>query len=223
MSEHPTESWSAWLDGDLPVGEAASIAAHVAACVPCAAVLADLKRIVAMAGGLPDQAPAADLWPAIAPRLRRAEVIPLAPRRSARRFAFTLPQLAAAAVALILLSVGATWFVRSGQYEAGDAPGMAEGGGTPVEIMPVTEREGEYGTALAELQQAFEAAREELDPVTVRTVETNLAIIDQAIEQTRAALAADPNSLYLHTHLAETRQRKLDVLRNATTLAQTSI
>jgi hypothetical protein len=49
-------------------------------------------------------------------------------------------------------------------------------------------------------------------------LETNLQAIDRAIEQCRAALAADPGSVYLSTHLANAQRRKLTLLRRATAL-----
>ena len=49
-------------------------------------------------------------------------------------------------------------------------------------------------------------------------LEANLEAIDRAIAQCREALLADPSSVYLNTYLAETRRRKLELLRRATAL-----
>jgi len=49
-------------------------------------------------------------------------------------------------------------------------------------------------------------------------IERNLASIDSAIAQAQRALAADSASVYLNSHLAETRQRKLELLRRAAAL-----
>lgn len=225
MSEHPTERLSEYLDGGLSPADAAAISSHLAACPTCAGVVADLERVIAAARALEDRPPAADLWPAIEARLTTApRVVPLVRRSAVRRLSFTLPQLAAAAVALILLSVGATWFVRVSRQGPTVGPGtMAEGpGAAAVETTLVADGGEEFDLTLDELERSFEAVRDSLDPETVRTVERNLALIDAAIDQTREALEADPYSVYLHTHLAETRQRKLDVLRNAATLIQTT-
>ena len=43
--------------------------------------------------------------------------------------------------------------------------------------------------------------------------------IDEAIEQSRKALKADPANLYLNNHFAASRNRKLALLRRATALA----
>ena len=75
-----------------------------------------------------------------------------------------------------------------------------------------------YDEAIADLERTLEAGRTNLDPETVRVVEENLAAIDRAIDQCRRALATDPANVYLNTHLADARQRKLTLLRRATVL-----
>jgi hypothetical protein len=76
-----------------------------------------------------------------------------------------------------------------------------------------------YDASVAELQQALDAGRTQLDTATVRVLETNLAIIDKAIADARSALAADPNSPYLSMHLAQTMRTKLELLRRAQSFA----
>jgi hypothetical protein len=56
----------------------------------------------------------------------------------------------------------------------------------------------------------------------VAAIEQSLQTIDQAIEQARQALAADPANTYLTGHLVETRRRKLELLRRAAALADTN-
>ncbi len=70
----------------------------------------------------------------------------------------------------------------------------------------------------APLQQALQAGRSQLDPGTIKVLETNLDAIDTAIEQSQRALAQDPANVYLNTHLADARQRKLALLRRAAAL-----
>ena len=55
----------------------------------------------------------------------------------------------------------------------------------------------------------------QLDPETVRVVEENLQVIDDAIAEARAALARDPANGYLFRHLDQTLTRKVDLLRRA--------
>jgi hypothetical protein len=73
-----------------------------------------------------------------------------------------------------------------------------------------------YDAAVADLQSVLEGGRDRLDPRTVQVLEESLGTIDAAIEDARRALAADPANERLNTYLAGTRQRKLELLREAT-------
>jgi hypothetical protein len=140
----------------------------------------------------------------------------------ARRFSFTLPQLAAASLAIMLLSGGVVWMARSGDPRADFEPVSAHGDVRPQPapaMAPADFSDTHYNEAVADLEQALDAGRTHLDPATVRILEENLASIDRAIDQSRRALAADPANVYLNRHLADARQRKLSLLRRATALA----
>src|SRR5438309_1712676 len=106
MSDTWTNRLSEYLDGELPESERATLEAHLRACADCRATLEQLRRVVARAQALDDTPPTTDLWPAIA---RHVGVVSLDARRARRRLSFTVPQLAAAAVALTLLSAGSAW------------------------------------------------------------------------------------------------------------------
>ena len=85
-------------------------------------------------------------------------------------------------------------------------------------MLPVSSAEPHYDEAVADLEQALDAGRSQLDPETIKILESNLAAIDNAIAQSRQALASDPANVYLHSHLAEARQRKLALLRRGISL-----
>ncbi|HXF59017.1 MAG TPA: anti-sigma factor [Candidatus Saccharimonadales bacterium] len=76
--------------------------------------------------------------------------------------------------------------------------------------------------AISELRKVLARKRDQLDPATIRTLETNLAIIDLAIDQAKRALVADSENTYVKEHLAETMRRKVELLQRATMLASTS-
>jgi len=73
--------------------------------------------------------------------------------------------------------------------------------------------------SVAALEQTLARNRSRLDTGTVRVIEKNLAIIDRAIRDAQSALAADPANAYLNQHLAQETRRKLELLRQAATLA----
>jgi tetratricopeptide (TPR) repeat protein len=141
------------------------------------------------------------------------------PQRETRRFSFTLPQLVAASLALMVLSGGLVWVARSGDPRASLPPVVAleeSAGSEPV--VPVTFADAQYDDAVADLEQALAKGRDRLDPETIRVIEGSLRSIDEAIEQSRKALKADPANVYLNNHFAASRYRKLALLRRATAL-----
>lgn len=223
MSEHPAERLSAYIDGELTAAERTSVEQHLETCADCQRVLADLRGIVVRARSLEDRPPDNDLWTGIEARLdERSMVVPLETHRARRRLSFTLPQMAAAAVALIVLSASATWWARSGtERGASGGPPVAAvqaDSATPVQLASL-----EYDTAVADFEELLAMYSDRLDPETVATVEANLAVIDQAIEEIVKAIDADPESTHLYNYLAGARQRKLDVMRQATSIIRTSI
>jgi hypothetical protein len=68
------------------------------------------------------------------------------------------------------------------------------------------------------MRTAVGARRSELDSSTVAVLERNLLIIDEAIRQSREALARDPNSPFLGRALTTALDRKLELLRTAALL-----
>jgi anti-sigma factor RsiW len=225
MSDQWTDRLSQYLDDDLAVGEREALEQHLDGCATCRTTLAELRRVVARAQALDDTPPAADLWPAIARRIgvtaapAMPEVVDLATHRARRRISLTLPQLAAAGIALMVVSGGVVWNALSrGPTPVAVTPAPSIGpapDGAPV----AWSGSAPYDETIAHLEQVLAQHRASLDTATVRVLEKNLQIIDRAIAEARAALAADPASAYLNHHLARTMRRKADLLRQAATLA----
>ena len=232
MREHWTDRLSEFVDGSLEAGEAMALEAHLAECRECASTLAGLRAVTARAAALEPRAPERDLWPAIAARLEprdarrpwsaalRGLAGALRPMTE-RRLSFSLPQLAAASLALILVSGGVAWMALRSRPSANVAPAPVASGPA---LSPDAATVGlaQYDAAIAELERALAARRGGLDTSTVRVVEQNLAAIDRAIAEARRALAADPNDPYLNDHLASTMRRKMGLLRRATAAANYS-
>ena len=216
MRDQWTDRLSEYLDGEVTGPERTALEAHVGSCDACRTTLDELRRVVTNARALDDRPPTVDLWPAIATRIglaSRSKVRPLA-----RRLAFTVPQLVAAAVVLALLSGGAAWLI-------------GRRGTVPTQRVQASERtpaflnasaypgDPRYAAQVADLERAVAQGRGRLDTATVRVIERNLRIIDRAIRGAQSALAADPANSYLNLHLAQEMRRKLELLRQAAALA----
>jgi anti-sigma factor RsiW len=222
MTHQWTDRLSEYLDGELSRADADAVDRHLKDCEDCRATLEDLRAVMVRASALEDRAPAADLWPGIAERLPAST--PVTPLSAWRRLATwrvsaSVPQLAAAAVVLLLVGSGTIW-VALGPGDGGNRPAAV----TPVNApaVPVASPAETYGAAIADLDAILDASRGALDTATVRVLEESLLAIDQAIAEAEAALAEDPASRYLRRHLNATMERKLNLLHRAAALAVTS-
>ena len=208
---------SEYLDGELDRRDRALVDEHLAACASCRKVVAELRTIIDGAGALPGGLPGRELWEGIEVRIG-TEATPALPfdRVHRRTFAFTVPQLAAAGIALMVLSGGIVYMAGPG-----NAPRAAveiPRGSRTLGVSTVSLADPRYDDAVQDLERTLAEGRGRLDAETVRVLEQNLATIDKAIAQSREALEADPGNIFLNSHLVSARQRKLALLRRATAL-----
>lgn len=180
-----------WLEGTLAPEARAAVDDHLAGCARCAALVAALDRPAREDHALPEVQPARDLWPGIAARIApRVLALPGAPG------AVSAPwQRRVAAAALVVVSVAGTYLVIR-------PPGLA-----PVATDDVRALE----RALAEREAT-------LDPATAAAVRQSLAIIDGAIADARAALAADSSDVLLDRQLTRMLGKRAGLLRRVTML-----
>ncbi|HEX6434267.1 MAG TPA: zf-HC2 domain-containing protein [Gemmatimonadales bacterium] len=223
-----TDRLSEYLDGELSEGEQVALEAHLQTCVECSTIVADLRRVVRRARTLKPRGPTNDLWPAIAQHIGATPpspaVVDLEERRAARRrWTFSLPQLAAAGIALMAVSGGTVWMLGTSARPDTTTSVVTIREVTPTHAVAARPTASQsYAAAVADLEQVLAEGRGKLDSTTVKVIEQNLAAIDRAIAEAQQALAADSANLYLNTHLAETMRRKLDLLRQAAALVPVS-
>jgi anti-sigma factor RsiW len=229
MSDQWTERLSEYLDGELEDGERVALESHLRSCAACSGIVGDLRRVVRRARTLKQRGPEHDLWPGIASRIgatppQADRAVDLASRRSSRRWSFSLPQLAAAGIALMTISGGTVWMLRTAVPRSAIAPVASISSPHPIVVNAAARPSAtqSYAAAVADLERVLADGRGQLDSSTVRVIEQNLQAIDRAIAQAQRALEADPANLYLNTHLAETMRRKLDLLRQAAALVPVS-
>ena len=197
----------------LNENDEATMASHLAECDACAAEERGLRSLLRQAAELPRQMqPARDLWPGIAARLeRRGRLLRFQPR------ATHVAWLTAAASIAIALS--ATLTPRSGGIVPASQPPQlvpASLDGVP----GVLTAERDYEQAAAALMQTLEQDREALSPETLKVVEENLLLIDNALADVRRALEKDPASRELTSLLTATHRRKLETLQRVVRLSQ---
>lgn len=223
MSEHWIDRLSEHIDGDLTADERAACEAHLSGCVECRGVLEELRSVITDARQDPDRRPTADLWPAIAARIQPPTVVAWRPARE-RRLSFSITELALAASLLIAVSAGSAYLAArrsTPPTAAHEAVVLAQGelsAPSSADIRPANFGDAAFDAAVGDLERILASERDTLDPRTVRVIERNLQAIDEAIRQSREALDADPANPFLNSHLADARQRKLDLLRRAALL-----
>lgn len=227
MTDRWTDTLSDYLDGDMTAAESRALETHLDACEDCRLMLGELRRVKNEARALSDPPVPDDLWAGIASRIGPAESVSARtaePSRvlhlPARRSAFAWGWAMAAGIALLLVSAVALVLTtnRSSTVPGGStlaAGDSAAGGSTALASFDAAQVESE----IAELHAALERGRGKLDPKTVEVLEKNLALIRQATEDAKRALAADPANRDLQNYFASTVQSKLDLMKRATTMA----
>ena len=78
---------------------------------------------------------------------------------------------------------------------------------------PLSPSEVAVAGEIRRLQLLLTERRGQLEPATVKIIEDNLAIIDAALNQARAALSRDPGSGFLNERFENTLQKKVQLLR----------
>ena len=206
------------VDGTLAPGEEERAQAHLASCDACRAAVERLRRLRADLADLPRSInPPAHVLMGV--RAGLAE-----PTRSAAgRSWYTRPRLlAAAAVLLVAVSSATTALLLRQPTDTGTplpASSLTAGSSS---LVAVHAMERSYEDAISEVQQALRGQQSGLSPETLRVLQANLDIIDRALGEARAALRADPGNDALSALVRSGYERKLDVLRSASTHSRAS-
>jgi len=193
-------------------------------------------------------APGRDLWAGIAARLEpRAAAVLETPRRVEpaetaraveetddakaipfrRRLPWQPPRWLVAAAAAVVLMIGSsvtTMMVMGGGIQGGGPDRLDPVAATPpsepttTALVAFAPAEEGYQAAIDDLAAVLQTRRDRLAPETVATLERNLAIIDQAIAESRAALEKDPSSRELAQMLSAVYDTKVRMLQQAVEL-----
>jgi hypothetical protein len=222
MNDTWTHRLSEYVDDALSPRERDACERHLETCPDCRETLSALRAVRQLAGALLDPPAPDDLWAGIANRIGPAgSTNARVPRVLVlqRRRAFGMWPSLAAAAATIAIALGAVWFAlgvrRAVPARDPIAAGETSGATTRLATFDATRVDGE----IAQLQRVLDRDSGKLDPRTVAVLERNLALIRQATEDARRALAQDPANRELHDYFAANVQGKLDLMRRATAMA----
>ena len=199
MCPHMETTLNEYVDGMLAARARATVEAHLAGCAGCRTAVAELRALVAGAAALPKTVePSRDLWATIEPRI-------------VQRATWNVQRVwwrgALAAAAVLVIALGLYRLLPPST-----APYRPAGQGWAAV-------QADFDRATNELSLILAAQRGGLRPETVALVERNLAVIDAAIAESRAALARDPANAELQHLWAAAARQKVELLRWATRVA----
>jgi anti-sigma factor RsiW len=215
--EHYRDALADLVDGALDPAEQQEIESHLEKCAACQALVADLRSIRAAAFTLERLTPPPHLLPEL-----RARVAALSPPEH-RRASWFAPRLAtawmAAAAALVLVTSLGLWSVLQAPPPAHVDPATAAAGdpvaSVQAELHAATEH---YERAIAQLEQIARNGGGVLDPQVAAVLQKNLEVIDQAIDENRQALEAQPASPEVQEGLFEAMRSKVALLQQTVEL-----
>jgi len=198
-------------DGALDEAQAASVRAHLAACDACRGVAADLDRLRDAAGSLGPVTPPDHVWLAVAGQMRLDEP---RPEPATPPTSGSLRQWLGLAAALVLITIGLYAVSRLTSPTPEPVPGNA-GAVASVEALneELTLALDHYENAISILKLQVATGDDSLDADVAATIDRNIAVIDQAITESRAALSDDPTSQPARASLLEALSQKVNVLQ----------
>jgi anti-sigma factor RsiW len=243
---HPTEEvLNELVDGTLKPAQRSEAERHLATCTECRAMVAELRELRRAVESLEPRDLPAHVWPRIErairleheiargfqPADRRADASEAAQASGKDRRGvltrvkdgrFLWPGLAAAAAIVLATSLTLRLVHRESSAERPGAGGVAQttdGTDTAQAVEAELRQASEhYERAIKGLEQIANAEQGSLDPQTAATLRKNLAVIDQAISESRAALHSQPNSEPAQQSLIDSFKTKIALLQDTVAL-----
>ena len=232
---HPNDATlNDYVDGSLGAMERPGIDQHVTACAVCRQAVEDLRAIRRATGELELREPPVRAWPRLerAIKLERDHAAPASDARGVQRDATStlwrgrytaIAWLAAAAVLVLATVVGLRYAPARPDATTAAAPGGATtaiSAGEAVQSIETELRQAEahYEKAIKGLEAIAATEQSELDPRTAATLQKNLAVIDQAINESRAAVRSQPASEPAQQSLIEGFKTKIGLLQDTVAL-----
>ncbi|MEW6320797.1 MAG: zf-HC2 domain-containing protein [Acidobacteriota bacterium] len=203
-----------YVEGALGAVAFGRVERHLDACGDCRALVTDLRAIRAAAFTLERREPPARLRDAI---LARAAA---EPRRPLAVGPLQGTWLAAAAALLAVTTVGLYQLV---DRPAPAQPAASASADSDADVVASVEAnlqaaEVHYERAIADLEKIARSDSETLDPQVAAVLQKNLLVVDQAIDESRAALREQPESQNAQESLFDAMWTKVALLQQTVEL-----
>ena len=193
-------------------GRLAAFERHLATCARCQTVVADLTSIRVALSTLDRHIPPPRLWAKIASSLDEQQRQPWWQRQFGSALSPWVAGAAAASVALLFVA---------GLWQPSRQPALEpqQDVSTQSPEPAAVPAEQHYEQAIAGLQQLADAQNAALDPATRAVLTQNLAVVDRAINESRAALVQEPASTLAQESLLDALETKVALLQDTVALA----
>jgi hypothetical protein len=206
------------VDGTLGPIRRAELELHLESCDGCRALAADLRAIAAAARSLDVLQPPDRVWKSIAGRLRTERGMTEPSGALGRHRSMAMLAIAAA----LVLAVGASLFMLR------PSPPVPQTATTPQEIGrpapsnaasadPVQGVEAALTSTETEFQRLVEATNT-VDPKTAMALQKPLLVMNEAMNEARKALDADPQSAPARASFYEVLRQKIQFLQDTIAL-----
>lgn len=211
-----------YLDGTLTESERRGLESHLKTCEECAAEVTGIRTLLDRTHDLPRSVkPARDLWPDIE---LKAGLTPEAASRPREHHAPRLPwswgRGLALAAALVIVA-GGIFLMTLDRVPEQIPPRVAA---LPAGVAPtIRALDAESRGASKQLMAVLQKGPGAVGSTAVLAITENIKLLDQAVEESRAALAADPDNRKILRRLMEQYERRLTLLRRATRLANENL
>lgn len=213
---HPAElTLNEYVDRTLEHDERAAVARHLETCEPCRQLVEELREIARAAAALDPVPPPARVWARIEKEIRSNSAARHPAEAGSHWRSYRSRWLAAAAVLVLAVFIG----VRFGPWPT--APDTTADGRTAAAQAIEAElklAEEHYLKAISGLERIASDETSAFDPDTAATLQKNLAVINQAISESRAAVGAEPASEQAQSSLIENFKTKLALLQDTVAL-----
>ena len=213
---HPNElTLSEYVDRTLGRDGHAQVARHLETCETCRMLVDDLREITRAAAALEPAIPPGRVWSRIEKEIRSDRASVTNPgRRPVRAVSASWTWLAAAAVLVLAVFIG----VRFAPQRLPDQAAAVDAAAAEAVEAELKLAEEHYQKAISGLEQIASAENSPLDEKTAATLQKNLAVINQAIDESRAAVRDEPASQQAQYSLIENFKTKLALLQDTVAL-----